>query len=367
MLDYTIVAKTRESSGFRWNRLASMLKKMRTCTWAPTVFAGPQVTGDNKRDSAFPGHEVLELHVLPRIKKIEKLGLSHLLIAQRWWGSGKEMEGSSLDCLAMTAYLAAHTNRINLVTAIHPGFFEATAIAKWGATMEWLSGGRWSINVTSGWNLREFDMYGIDSLEHDQRYQRSSEFIDVLRGAWTQSPFNYHGEFYHCEELQVEPTPSTPIEIFQGGQSEASIQMAASKSDWMFLNGGSLERIETIVNKARLAMESSGRTLRFALYAAPICRDSDEEAWKVIQERVRAIDPSFAKKRRRATEGAQGMWSSDDELSLLDTNEGYASRLIGSPDTIIGRLEAFQEIGIEMLHFDTSDEQFLRDVLPEIQ
>jgi alkanesulfonate monooxygenase SsuD/methylene tetrahydromethanopterin reductase-like flavin-dependent oxidoreductase (luciferase family) len=87
----------------------------------------------------------------------------------------------------------------------------------------------------------------------------------------------------------------------------------------------------------------------------------------VIQKRVDAIDPDFAKNRRRATSGAQGMWSSAEELSLLDSNEGYASRLIGSPKTIIARIEAYQDLGIEMLHFDTSDEQFLRDVLPEIQ
>ena len=61
------------------------------------------------------------------------------------------------------------------------------------------------------------------------------------------------------------------------------------------------------------------------------------------------------------------MWSSAEELTLLDSNEGYASRLIGSPKTIIARIEAYQDLGIEMLHFDTSDEQFLRDVLPEIQ
>ncbi|MCH2335076.1 MAG: LLM class flavin-dependent oxidoreductase [Pseudomonadales bacterium] len=344
-----------------------MPKKMYTCTWAPTVFAGQQVTGGEKPKSGFPGHAALREFVLPRVQKIEELGLSHLLIAQRWWGSGREMESSSLDCLAMTAFLAGQTNRIHLVTAIHPGFFEATAIAKWGATMDWLSAGRWAINVTSGWNLREFDMYGIDALEHDQRYQRSSEFIDVIRGAWTESPFNYHGEFYDCNGLQLEPPPSTPIEIFQGGQSEASIQMAAAKSDWMFLNGGSLERIESVIQKARRATKSTGRTLHFALYAAPICRDSDKEAWNVIQKRVDAIDPDFAKNRRRATSGAQGMWSSAEELSLLDSNEGYASRLIGSPKTIIARIEAYQDLGIEMLHFDTSDEQFLRDVLPEIQ
>ena len=46
------------------------------------------------------------------LARIEGLGLSHLLIAQRWWGSGLEIEGSSLDCLAMTALFATHTERI---------------------------------------------------------------------------------------------------------------------------------------------------------------------------------------------------------------------------------------------------------------
>ncbi|GIT39868.1 MAG: hypothetical protein Ct9H300mP8_10640 [Gammaproteobacteria bacterium] len=60
----------------------------------------------------------------------------------------------------------------------------------------------------------------------------------------------------------------------------------------------------------------------------------------VIQKRVDAIDPNFAKSRRRATSGAQGMWSSEEELSLLDSNEGYASRLIGSPETIMTRIKS---------------------------
>jgi FMNH2-dependent dimethyl sulfone monooxygenase len=96
--------------------------------------------------------------------RIESLGLSHLLVAQRWWGSGLEIEGSSLDATAMTAWFAAHTHSVQLVTAIHPGFFQPAAIAKWGASIDRMTGGRWSINVTSGWNLAEFDMYGVDRL-----------------------------------------------------------------------------------------------------------------------------------------------------------------------------------------------------------
>ena len=342
-----------------------MIGKMLTCTWAPTVFAGPQVVATNPKGE-FPDSRALQGAVLPALERIEALGLSHVLIAQRWWGSGVEMEGSSLDCLAMTALFAAHTKRIRLVTAIHPGFFHPAAIAKWGTTMDWISGGRWDINVTSGWNLREFDMYGIDTLEHDERYARSAEFIDVLRGAWNTSPFSYEGRFYRANDLELEPRPSTPLTVFQGGQSDDAVAMAAARSDWMFLNGGSLERIEGIIERVRTACRATGRTVRFALYAAPLVRRTDAEAWAEIETRLGAIDRDLVKRRRAATSGAQGMWATTEDLSLLDTNEGYAARLIGSPDTVYERLEALTELGIEMLHFDTRDKLFNETILPEL-
>lgn len=338
---------------------------MLTCTWAPTVFAGPQVVSANPTGE-FPDGRALRGAVLPALERIEALGLSHVLIAQRWWGSGVETEGSSLDCLAMTALFAAHTERIRLVTAIHPGFFHPAAIAKWGTTMDWISGGRWDINVTSGWNLREFDMYGIDTLEHDERYQRSAEFIDVLRGAWDSPRFSYEGSFYRTNDLVLEPRPSTPLTVFQGGQSDAAVGMAAAHSDWMFLNGGSLERIQGIVARVRKACRATGRTVRFAVYAAPLVRRTDAEAWAEIETRIAAIDRSIAERRRRAIGGAEGMWATSEDLSLLDTNEGYAARLIGSPDTVYERLEALRAIGIEMLHFDTRDQLFNETILPEL-
>ena len=338
---------------------------MLTCTWAPTVFAGSQVATTNRRGQ-FPDGRALEASVLPMLARIEALGVSHLLIAQRWWGSGLEMEGSSLDCLAMTALFAAHTKRIRLVTAVHPGYFHPAAIAKWGATLDWISGGRWDINVTSGWNRREFDMYGIDFLAHKERYARSAEFIDVLRGAWDKPRFSYEGRFYQARGLELEPRPSTPLTVFQGGQSDDAIALAAARSDWMFLNGGTLERIGDIIGRVRKACRLTGRKVRFALYAAPLVRRTDAQAWAEIQARLGMIDRSLAERRRAATDGAHGMWASDEDLSLLDTNEGYAARLIGSPDTVYERLEAYRALGVEMLHFDVQDKLFNESILPEL-
>jgi FMNH2-dependent dimethyl sulfone monooxygenase len=339
---------------------------MQTCTWAPTAFAGPKIVRGAPAGGATPQGESLRAFVSGAVARLEALGVSHLLIAQRWWGSGEEMEGSTLDCLAMTDFIAAHTERIQLITAIHPGFFQPTAIAKWGATLDRLTEGRWAINVTSGWHLREFAMYGIDAPDHDVRYERSREFIEVLRGAWDHESFRYAGRHYRADGLRLEPRPISPLTVYQGGQSDAAIAMAARHSDWMFLNGGPPEKVAAIIGRVRAEAAACGRTVRFAMYAQPLCRATDAEAWAVIDTRLAAVDPALVAKRKRATSGALGMWASDDPLSVLDTNEGFAARLIGSPDTVWGRIREFAALGVDMFHLDLRDALFVSTVLPRI-
>jgi FMNH2-dependent dimethyl sulfone monooxygenase len=301
------------------------------------------------------------------VQDYEAMGITHLLIPQRWWGSGEDIEGSSLDCLAMTALFAGCTERIQLVTAIHPGFFEPTAVAKWGATLDRITNGRWAINVTSGWNMDEFDMYGIDKLSHVDRYARSAEFIEVLRGAWDHETFDHHGRFYQAAGLHMEPRPQHPLTVFQGGQSDAAINMAATHSDWMFLNGGSPQKIAGIIAKVREATRHTGRKVRFAMYAAPLCRSTDDEAWQQIDEWLAKVDPELIEKRRGRTAGAEGMWADDDDLlALIDSNEGYAAKLVGSPDTVADRIRTFHDLGIDLLHLDLRDELFREAVLPAV-
>lgn len=342
---------------------------MLTCTWAPTTFQGPKVVraeGDASPTRAMPGGQVLRDLVRGYVQRVESLGVSHLLIPQRWWGSGQEIEGSSLDCLAMTAFIAGVTERLELVTAIHPGFFSPSVIAKWGATMDLVTGGRWAINLTSGWNLAEFDMYGVPALEHDERYQRTAEFVTVLRRAWEEEEVTFNGRYYSVEGLRMEPRPSGRLTVYQGGQSDAALALAGEFSDWMFLNGGSAEKIGELIERARARAAEHGRTLRFAVYAAPLCRDTDTEAWDEIDARLARVDAALVAQRRARVSGAQGMWSGDDPLSVLDTNEGYAARLIGSPATVLERIADLKALGVDMLHLDLRDELFVREVLPRV-
>jgi len=341
-----------------------------TSTFAPTAMANLHLTKGgvaSRSPMAELSGNALQERLLKGVRAAEELGIDYLLVAQRWWGTGAEIEGSTYDCIAMTAFYAAHTQRMRLITAIHPGFFLPAVIAKWGTTIDRLTGGRWSINVTSGWHEAEFGMFGAELLEHDERYARSTEFIEVLRRAWSGAEMNFEGRFYQTRSLRLEPRPSAPLEIWQGGQSPAAIEMAARHSDWMFLNGGAPEKIGGIIEKVRARATAMGRQVRFAVYAIPLCRGTDAEAEAEIAKMVDAIDPAIIARRIEKTSGARGMWASDDKLSFLDSNEGYASRLIGSPATIIERMRKFHALGVDCFHLTLHDQLFNREVLPALR
>ncbi len=350
------------------------MSEMLTCTWAPTnLGGGPQLLHRPDRasrvSSAAPSGPALQERMLRPVRLAEQLGIDHLLVAQRWWGTAREIESSTYDCLAMTAFYAAHTGRIRLITAIHPGFFLPGVIAKWGATIDRLTGGRWAVNITSGWHEAEFPMYGAGLLPHDERYARSREFITVLRGAWESDEFSYEGRYYNVRGLRLEPRPLSPhLEVWQGGQSPAAMEMAVDHSDWMFMNGGPPEKIRGIINEVRRRAERTGRPIRFALYSIPLCRETDAEAERALAAMLEAQDSAMIERRKLRTSGAHGMWSSlDDRLTLLDSNEGYASRLIGSPQTILSRMIEFHELGVDCFHLTLNDDLFNREVLPKLR
>lgn len=136
----------------------------------------------------------------------------------------------------------------------------------------------------------------------------------------------------------------------------------------MFLNGGRPDKIGHIIETVRKRTAETGRRVRFALYAIPLCRETDSEAQGAVQAMVDAQDTAVLARRRQKVSGAQGMWQpSDDPLTHLDSNEGLASRLIGSPDTILRRMREFHELGVDCFHLTLNDRLFNRAVLPALQ
>ena len=115
---------------------------------------------------------------------------------------------SGPDGLAVTAYAAAATERLGFLIAHRPGFVAPTLAARKFATLDEFTGGRVAVHIITGGSDAEQQRDG-DWLDHDARYRRSDEYLDIVRKTWlATSPFDYDGEFYHVANAFSEVRPS---------------------------------------------------------------------------------------------------------------------------------------------------------------
>ena len=140
----------------------------------------------------------------------ERLGFQTLLLAEHFMNPvAPEME--QLDAWTTASALAAVTERIEILTAVKPGFRAPGVIAKMASNIDHISQGRFAVNLVSAWWLSEFEMLGAPVLAHDDRYARSEEFLEVIVGSWTE-----------CTPPLVSPSLSCSCSCFCGVHTSCS-------------------------------------------------------------------------------------------------------------------------------------------------
>src|SRR6267143_2715760 len=130
---------------------------------------------------------------------------------------------TSADGFLVAAYAASVTERLSYLLAHRPGFVAPTLAARKAATLDHFTGGRLALHVITGGSDAEQSRDG-DWLDHDTRYRRTDEYLDVLRRMWTSpEPFDHEGEFYRFAKAYSEVKPLRPgsIPLYFGGASGA--------------------------------------------------------------------------------------------------------------------------------------------------
>jgi FMNH2-dependent dimethyl sulfone monooxygenase len=105
------------------------------------------------------------------------------------------------------AAIASVTAKVEFLNAIRPGFRLPAITAKMSANIDQISNGRFSLNIVSAWWEQEMREYGGAWVGHDERYERTREFLEVMRGMWTEAEFSYEGRYYKVEKAHLEPKP----------------------------------------------------------------------------------------------------------------------------------------------------------------
>ncbi len=141
-------------------------------------------------------------------RRSERIGYDLSLVAELNLNDIKGVEAPSLDAWSTAAALTAVTERLELMVAVRPTFHLPALLAKQAATIDRIGGGgRLSLNVVSSWWKTEAEMYGVGFEQHDDRYARTAEWLDVLDGVWSQPRFTYQGKFYRSRRRRSSPSP----------------------------------------------------------------------------------------------------------------------------------------------------------------
>jgi FMNH2-dependent dimethyl sulfone monooxygenase len=304
-------------------------------------------------------------------QRAEQIGYDLTLLAELNLNDIKGTDQPALDAWSTAAALAAVTERLELMVAVRPNFHHPALLAKQAANIDQISGGRLALNVVSSWWAEEAKSYGLQFDQHDDRYGRTSEWLEVVDGLWREPRFTFTGERYQLQDAVCEPKPvrqPRPV-IYAGGESEAAKTLIARQCDAYVMHGDEVAVVAEKVADMRARRErEGGAPMTYGMAAYAIVRDTDTEAQAEL-ERITTLDP--------AAPGFANFdqWLSgtqlEREMKLQEysvSNRGLRPGLIGTPEHVRARVAEYEAAGVDLLLLQMSPqleemERFSQDVI----
>ena len=191
----------------------------------------------------------------------EAAGLEFVLPIGRWHGYQGETDtaGTAFETLTWATGLLTATEKICVFGTVHVAFIHPVFAAKQVVTADHAGRGRFGLNIVSGWNRGEFEMFGVDLREHDDRYVYSEEWMTIARRLWSEDrPFDFKGRFFDLRGALLKPKPyggGLPM-LMSAGSSSAGRAFAARTADCLFMT---IVEVDTLANDIARLREVAGR------------------------------------------------------------------------------------------------------------
>ncbi|RJQ83867.1 LLM class flavin-dependent oxidoreductase [Amycolatopsis panacis] len=329
----------------------------------PVEFVGMIGTQDASETRPARGPVVDPAYVRRFARAHEDGGFDRVLIGYgAGWPEGQQV----------AAYAAAHTERLGLLVAHRPGFVAPTLAARAFATLDHFSGGRVAVHTITGGSDVEQARDG-DYLPKDERYERTDEYLEILKRAWTSgTAFSHHGKHYRLEGYtpQVRPLQNPRIPLYFGGSSEAAYRVGGRHADVFALWGEPLRETAEQIASVRAAAQAAGRLTppRISVSFRPILAPTEELAWERAERILDQIVASGAAKAARewrdggppanvgsvrlltaaakADRHDRALWT---PLATATGAAGNSTALVGTPETVAQALLDYVDIGVTTL------------------
>jgi FMNH2-dependent dimethyl sulfone monooxygenase len=281
----------------------------------------------------------------------EEIGFDLSLIAELYLNDIKGESAPSLDAWSTAAAVAAVTNKQELMVAVRPTFHNPALLAKQAANIDHISNGRISLNVVSSWWKDEAEKYGITFEQHDDRYARTAEWLNVVDNVWKQDNYSFEGKYYKVNNnvLQPKPVSNPRPKIYAGGESEAAKELISSTCDGYVMHGDSPELIGRRIADMSERREKKGLPpMVFGVAGYSIIRNNEQDVKKEI-DRITNVQEGSAgyKNYQQWLAGTQ----LEQQVSLYDysvSNRGLRAGLTGTPWQVQDKIAEFEKVGVNL-------------------
>ncbi|MBM3139492.1 MAG: LLM class flavin-dependent oxidoreductase [Chloroflexi bacterium] len=277
---------------------------------------------------------------------------------------------SSADGFLIGAHAAAATSTLKLLIAHRPGFVAPTLAARKAATLDQFTRGRVALHIISGGSDAEQRRDG-DDLDHDERYARTAEYMQILRRVWTSSdPFDHDGRHYRFAGAYSDVRPyAGTIPLYYGGQSRAALG-AVAYCDVFAMWGEPLAAVREKIDEVRAAAAPAGVKPRFSVSFRPIIAVTEDEAWEKARRVLAGVResarsgagrvPLGSSAPRPEAEGSRRLLALAAEKEIHDERlwlpiagatgaPGNTSALVGTPRQVADALMKYYELGVSTI------------------
>ncbi len=194
----------------------------------------------------------------------------------RFWDHG-------LESFTLMAGLAAVTSRIRLFASTAVLTLPPAMVARMAVTIDSISGGRFGINIVSGWHKVEYSQMGLwpGDAHFGKRYAYATEYVTILKQLWETGESDFKGAYFQMDKCQLSPPPSRPIPIVSAGQSDTGMRFGATYCDYNFCLGEGVNeptKARDVPARVLEHAEATGRNVGAYMLYMVISADTDAEA-----------------------------------------------------------------------------------------
>lgn len=284
----------------------------------------------------------------------DELGFELLVPVGRWkhFGGTTQFNANNLEVFTWATAMACNTENIMVFATSHVPTVHPLLAAKQSATIDNISAGRFGLNIVCGWFRPEIEMFGIDLLDHDDRYRMADDWLTVMKRAWREQDFDHDGPYYRVKGgfLLPKPVQQPWPALINAGSSEAGREFSARHVDFNFITITTEEEAQFLIDDVKARAAAHRRECGVMTFGLVCCRDTEAEAREAYERIVREGD-------WEATENIMSLLgiestSFGDKDTVRRLGERFIAGwggypLVGTPEQVVEKMQQIHAMGIE--------------------